>query len=139
MAVIKEITGQVNTPEGYGDFIQEILSDIKTSLYPRYVKVSGNFIPDWLIEIQPGKASSSNFVKKVIKPKVYVMLNNGYMYGIDISSGKGFKVNDPSVFRKGALQSFLSSDAGMIISGLIAGGIIGLAVRGFLSIVKRDE
>ncbi len=101
----------------------------KQMLYPRLIKFEAKYLPDILIEVQPttGKGNAIwEFIKKTAKPKIYILTNGGMAFGVDIATGRTFKVSDPNVFKPGALQQFLSSPAGLMLAGA------GIGILGYL-------
>ena len=110
-----------------GDFVD--FSDLtRQVLFPRLIKIEAKYLPDILIEVQPtGKGNAVwEFIKKTAKPKIYILTNGGMAFGVDIATGRTFKVSDPNVFKPGALQQFLSSPVGLMLAGA------GIGILGYL-------
>jgi hypothetical protein len=136
MAKVIPIEKESAPPTSFSD-----LTDlIKQAIYPRFIKIESNLLPDLLIEINPyarQESSSWKFLKKILRPRVYVLTQGGYAFGYDLSTGKMFKVTNPKVFTKGALQSFLSNPIGLFTTGLLIGLAGYIFIRGIKSI--REE
>lgn len=114
--------------KGYGEGVLDTLTD---AFMPYKIKIEGRFIPDWLITLQPSKGESKTvrFLKEVIQPKVYILTRSGYAFGIDVKTGKTFKVKDYSVFQAGALQQLLSNPVTLTLLGLGIGAGTYLLVK----------
>jgi len=136
MAKVIPVDENPQAEMGFAGGLVDITDLAKQMFFPRLIKLEAKYAPDILIELQPsGKGNAVwEFIKKTARPKVYILTNGGMAFGIDIATGRTFKVSDPNVFKPGALQEFLSSPVGLAITG--AGiGILGyLIYRG----LKRD-
>jgi len=106
--------------KGYGE---GVLDTLKEAFMPYKIKLEGNLIPDWLVTLQPqaGESKTVKFLKEIVKPKVYILTRSGYAFGVDVRTGKVFKVNDYSVFQPGALQQLLSNPVTLTLLGLALG------------------
>jgi len=101
--------------KGYGE---NFVEGLKEALMPYKIKLEGRLLPDWLITVKPQQESGFiKFVKDVFQPRVYILTNSGYAFGIDLRSGKVFKVTDFSVFQPGTFQQLVSNPITLALLG----------------------